>query len=233
MQISVKQQWAITLELGGKKWTWTPRTVDVDNKTFFKCSKWDRQFVKAVYLGAKALKFSKSGTVDCNVRTLDTLTKERQSAVNIALAEAMAVPDGEEPQYANKKRRKSASTKHVKALKRHAHFLPPTVVARLDGFHDEIGMQCPVDLVMLTEGFWSKDIWVELSEANVGFLMRSIRNDIRMGRRGLSRKQKPDDESQEGNLDNDSDGNDDGADADQNIHADPHGSDASEHGDEQ
>ncbi len=196
MQISLHQKWTAKIELNGKTWSWDPEQVVVDNKSFFKIEKWDRPFVKACYMGAKSLKFCRGSTVDCNVKFMDVLAAARQEACNRALADAMATPDA--PQQ-DSKRRKGSAPKVTKALKRHVHFLPTMVDVALDGFVDESGAQPPIEMTLLTDAFWSKDVWVELNTDNVNFIIKAIRNDLRLGRRGRTRKSRGAESEEESN----------------------------------
>lgn len=194
--VEIKQIWVINVQIEGKEVQWEPTVKEFDGIMFFLASKSNRPFVKACNLG-KCLRLGSddSKKVDANVKFLDTMARARHTACDAALQDALANPvDDQHGNGRNKKRR----VKIIKATRKSSHLLPEIVTAEFDGFRDAGGDMAPTNMRVLTDKFWTKDIWVEMTKDNVMFIMRAARDDILNGRRGSMKGNKNQDAEEQG-----------------------------------
>ena len=210
-QVTTQQSWTITIANDdGQDHLWKPAEIETsDGKPFVRIDKWDRKLVKACVGKSMNVSADTSQKVDANVRFMDELMKARQDACNEKLAAALAPPPDQDEPYA---KRRNKTKKPRTAKKKDIVFLPHVCELTMDGFEDDDGVVGPTTIEVLTKAFWTRFIWVSLDPATIKFVIRAIRNDLKLGRVGRRRRTSRSTRSEDGDND----------DADEDVRADNH-----------
>ena len=180
--IELQQSWTIkTRFVDGKEQEWMPDTVNCCGKSFVCIGKWIPGFVRTT-LGHHLRLKKGSDVQSANVVFLDQMDKARQDACSAALKVAFQGADDDNNTPSKRKR-------EIVARKKHHHSLPPVLAIKMDGFHDPTGFVQPRTINVLSKDFWTNSkIWVEATDESMLYIFRAVREDVRRGRTGKTRK---------------------------------------------
>ena len=177
-EVSIEKVWSV--RIGNK--SWFPQCKEVMDRTFIRLQKWDRELTKAILGKALDLRATARGP-NLNVKTFDELVRMRTAASRDAVMAGLTGndDDSENEQKPAKKRRVRESDRLLAA--------EDWVTLTLQEFMFEDQKVGPLEARFLW-GITSPELWMELSEHNVNYVVAAIQRDVQSSERGRTRQAK-------------------------------------------